>query len=72
MKVKLEKLAVTKGRLHVGLKLDYGNAIRFAHVVIPVEDLVATDLYGELGKAAQRLADAEYAAWEAQQDALFD
>lgn len=72
MKVKVQKFAVTKHYLTIGLVFDYNGPLRFATVKIPVEELVDTDLYGYLGVAAMRRADRAYREWEERQDMLFD
>lgn len=72
MKVKVQKFAVTKRYLTIGLLFDYNGPLRFATVKIPVEELVDTELYGYLGAAAMRRADREYRDWCEAQDMLFD
>lgn len=72
MRVKLQKVAVSRKYLTLGMVADYGGAVRFFAVKVPIEDLVDTDLYGQLGKAAQRRADHEYNLWVEDQDRLFD
>lgn len=72
MRLKLSKVSVTRKYLTLGMVADYGGAVRFVHVKVPIEELVDTDLYGQLGKAAQRRADHEYRLWCEDQDRLFD
>lgn len=72
MRLRFQKVAVTKRYLTIGMIADYGGAVRFEHVKVPVEELVDTDLYGYLGVAAQRRADQEYKDWCEAQDMLFD
>lgn len=72
MELKFDDVAVTKKYLTIGMVADYGAAIRFCYVKVPLEDLVDTNLYGYLGVAAQRRADHEYKDWCEAQDMLFD
>lgn len=72
MKIKADVVAVTDRYLNVGLRVDFGGALRFTKVAIPLEMLVDTPLTGRLDALAKKRADAEYEAWCAQQEALFD
>lgn len=72
MKLRLQKVNVTRRYLNLGLVADYGGAVRFVQVKVPIEALIDTDLYGQLGTAAQRRADHEYKLWCENQDRLFD
>lgn len=72
MKIKADVVAVTEKSLNVGLRVDFGGAIRFTKVSIPLEMLVDTPLTARLDKLAQSKADAEYRQWLEDSDKLLD
>ncbi len=72
MKIKADVVAVTDQYLNVGLRVDFGGALRFTKVAIPLEMLVDTPLVARLDKIAQKRADAEYEAWLEDQEKLFE
>lgn len=72
MKIKADVVAVTDQSLNVGLRVDFGGALRFTKVSIPLSMLVDTPLVARLDKLAQQRADAEYQVWLEQQEKLFE